>query len=55
MDNHNQYRWRALVQADQGKPKWQGLGDDDTWQISDRDQPYGKRRLRELDFWFGTR
>ena len=55
MDNHNQNRWRALVQADHGNPKWQGLADDDTWQIRDQDQPHGKRRLRELDFWFGTR
>ncbi len=46
--------WRASVQADQGKPKWQGLADDDNWQIKDPSQPYDKRRLRELDFWFGA-
>jgi len=24
------------------------------WQIKDPSQAYDKRRLRELDFWFGT-
>jgi uncharacterized protein YijF (DUF1287 family) len=42
------------VQAQDGKPKWQGLADDDAWQIKDPSQPYDKRRLRELDFWFGA-
>ena len=54
METYSQYRWRASVQADQGKPKWQGLADDDEWQIKDPSQAYDKRRLRELDFWFGA-
>ena len=54
MEIYSQYRWRASVQADQGKPKWQGLAADDNWQIKDPSQPYDKRRLRELDFWFGA-
>jgi len=54
MDIYNQYRWRASVQKDQGQPKWQGLRDNDHWQIQDPAQPYDRRRLRELDFWFGT-
>ena len=29
MEIYSQYRWRASVQADQGKPKWQGLADDE--------------------------
>jgi phosphatidylserine/phosphatidylglycerophosphate/cardiolipin synthase-like enzyme len=53
MEIYSQYRWRASVQADHGKPEWQGLADDDKWQIKDPSQPYDKRRLRELDFWFG--
>lgn len=54
MEIYSQYRWRSSVQADHGKPKWQGLADDADWQIKDPSQPYDKRRLRELDFWFGT-
>jgi phosphatidylserine/phosphatidylglycerophosphate/cardiolipin synthase-like enzyme len=54
MEIYSQYRWRASVQADQGQPKWQGLADDDKWQIKDPSEPYDKRRLRELDFWFGS-
>jgi phosphatidylserine/phosphatidylglycerophosphate/cardiolipin synthase-like enzyme len=54
MEIYSQYRWRASVQADQGKPKWQGLADDDNWQIKDPSQAYDKRRLCELDFWFGA-
>jgi len=30
------------------------LADDDEWQIKDPSQAYDKRRLRELDFWFGA-
>jgi hypothetical protein len=29
MEIYSQYRWRASVQSDQGKPKWEGLADDD--------------------------
>jgi phosphatidylserine/phosphatidylglycerophosphate/cardiolipin synthase-like enzyme len=54
MEIYSQYRWRASVQADQGKPRWEGLADDDKWQIKDPGQRYDKRRLRELDFWFGS-
>ena len=54
MEIYSQYRWRESVQAQDGKPKWQGLADDDAWQIKDPSQPYDKRRLRELDFWFGA-
>jgi phosphatidylserine/phosphatidylglycerophosphate/cardiolipin synthase-like enzyme len=54
MEIYSQYRWRASVQAEHGAPKWQGLADDDKWQIGDASQPYDKRRLRELDFWFGA-
>ncbi len=54
MQIYSQYRWRASIQAQDGAPKWQGLADDDQWQIRDASQPYDKRRLRELDFWFGA-
>jgi phosphatidylserine/phosphatidylglycerophosphate/cardiolipin synthase-like enzyme len=54
MEIYSQYRWRASVQAEHGKPKWQGLADDDKWQIRDPSQGYDKRRVRELDFWFGS-
>jgi phosphatidylserine/phosphatidylglycerophosphate/cardiolipin synthase-like enzyme len=54
MEIYSQYRWRASVQEDRGKPKWEGLADDDKWQIKDPSQPYDRRRLRELDFWFGA-
>jgi phosphatidylserine/phosphatidylglycerophosphate/cardiolipin synthase-like enzyme len=55
---YSQYRWRASVQADQGKRKWQGLADNDKWQIGapgakGKAQRYDKRRRRERDFWFG--
>jgi phosphatidylserine/phosphatidylglycerophosphate/cardiolipin synthase-like enzyme len=55
MQIYNQYRWRQSVMAQHGKPKWEGLEDDDNWQIQNQDHPndYDKRRLRELDFWFG--
>lgn len=57
MEVYSQYRWRQSVQAQEGKPKWAGLADDDGWQI---DAPHSnadanKRRERELDFWFGKR
>jgi hypothetical protein len=42
------------VQKQDGKPKWQGLADDDAWQIKSPPNPFDKRRLRELDFWFGA-
>ena len=54
MEIYSQYRWRASVHAEHGKPKWQGLADDDKWQIQDPTHPYDKRRVRELDFWFGS-
>jgi phosphatidylserine/phosphatidylglycerophosphate/cardiolipin synthase-like enzyme len=54
MEIYSQYRWRASVHADRDRPRWQGLADDDQWQIKDPNQPYDKRRLRELDFWFGS-
>jgi phosphatidylserine/phosphatidylglycerophosphate/cardiolipin synthase-like enzyme len=55
MEVYNQYRWRQSVQAQHGKPAWDGLADDDKWQIGapGSDASYDKRRLRELDFWFG--
>jgi phosphatidylserine/phosphatidylglycerophosphate/cardiolipin synthase-like enzyme len=53
MEIYSQYRWRASVHGDHDKPKWQGLADNDQWQIKDSNQPYDKRRGRELDFWFG--
>ena len=55
MQIYSQYRWRQSVQAEHGKPKWEGLADDDKWQIAapGSDARYDKRRLRELDFWFG--
>jgi phosphatidylserine/phosphatidylglycerophosphate/cardiolipin synthase-like enzyme len=55
MEVYNQYRWRASVQKDAaGMRQWEGLADDDQWQIRDASKAYDKRRLRELDFWFGT-
>ena len=56
MQIYSQYRWRQSVMAQHGKPKWSGLVDDDKWQIQNPDHPndYDRRRLRELDFWFGT-
>jgi phosphatidylserine/phosphatidylglycerophosphate/cardiolipin synthase-like enzyme len=54
MEIYNQYRWRASVQAEHGKPKWEGLADNDEWQIRDPGHGYDKRRVRELDFWFGS-
>lgn len=55
MEIYSQYRWRASQAKTAGKPQWAGLADDDTWQIRDPAQGYDRRRLRELDFWFGTR
>lgn len=55
MEIYAQYRWRQSVQKQHGKPSWSGLADDDKWQIADPASPYDKRRLRELDFWFGRR
>jgi len=57
MQIYSQYRWRQSVQTQRGKPTWEGLADDDTWQIGapGSDATYDKRRLRELDFWFGVR
>jgi hypothetical protein len=56
MQIYSQYRWRQSVQAQHGKPTWEGLADDDKWQIAAPGSDAGddKRRLRELDFWFGT-
>lgn len=53
MEIYAQYRWRQSVQKQGGAPKWTGLANDDSWQIKSPDQPYDKRRIRELDFWFG--
>ena len=55
MEIYAQYRWRQSVQASKGKPRWTGLADDATWQIAAPDAPDDERRIRELDFWFGTR
>jgi phosphatidylserine/phosphatidylglycerophosphate/cardiolipin synthase-like enzyme len=54
MEIYNQYRWRQSMQQQRGKPAWTGLQDNDSWQIKDPSQGYDKRRIRELDFWFGT-
>ncbi|MEK9212943.1 phospholipase D-like domain-containing protein [Sphingomonas sp. 2378] len=54
MEIYAQYRWRQSVQKQDGKPRWNGLADDDKWQIADATKPYDRRRLRELDFWFGS-
>jgi len=55
MQVYSQYRWRQSVQAQQGRPAWEGLADDNKWQIGapGSDEDSNKRRLRELDFWFG--
>ncbi|MFK0165015.1 phospholipase D-like domain-containing protein [Rhizobium sp. NPDC090279] len=53
MEIYAQYRWRQSVQKQNGAPKWTGLANDGNWQIKSPDQPYDKRRIRELDFWFG--
>ena len=58
MEIYNQYRWRASQHAMAQEPKWKGLADNDHWQIGDpnadgRERAYDKRRLRELNFWFG--
>lgn len=57
MQVYSQYRWRQSVQMQGGQPSWKGLADDDKWQIGapGSDVAADKRRLRELDFWFGTR
>ena len=56
MQIYSQYRWRASVQTQHGQPSWSGLADNYKWQIKDSGSPtlYDKRRLRELDFWFGA-
>src|SRR5260370_40857222 len=56
MQIYSQYRWRASVQAQNGKPAWQGLADDHQCQIKKAKPPapYDKRRLTELEFWVGT-
>ncbi len=56
MEIYNQYRWRQSRNS--GKTHWAGLADNDAWQIGApgadaKTQSYDKRRLRELDFWFG--
>ena len=55
MQVYSQYRWRQSVQAEAGKPAWQGLADDDGWQIGapGSNALEDKRRTRELEFWFG--
>ena len=58
MEIYNQYRWRASQQQSSEGPRWQGLADDDKWQIGTpgvdaRTQAYDKRRVHELNFWFG--
>jgi len=55
MQVYSQYRWRQSVQEQHGKPSWEGLADDDKWQIGapGSDAGYDKRRQRELVFWFG--
>jgi phosphatidylserine/phosphatidylglycerophosphate/cardiolipin synthase-like enzyme len=53
MEIYAQYRWRQSVMAQDGHPKWTGLANDADWQIKDPEQPYDKRRVRELAFWFG--
>jgi phosphatidylserine/phosphatidylglycerophosphate/cardiolipin synthase-like enzyme len=48
MQVYSQYRLRQSVQTQQGKPTWEGLADDDEWQIGARgSNPAGdKRRVR---------
>ncbi len=52
-------RWRASSSARLIRgARWSGLADNDGWQIGApgadaKTQAYDKRRLRELDFWFG--
>lgn len=53
MEIYAQYRWRQSVARQHGEPRWKGLAEDDRWQIAELATPYDKRRLRELDFWFG--
>ena len=58
MEIYNQYRWRASQQNTPQEKKWEGLADDDKWQIGvpaadAKTQAYDKRRRRELAFWFG--
>jgi phosphatidylserine/phosphatidylglycerophosphate/cardiolipin synthase-like enzyme len=58
MEIYNQYRWRASQHGSSEGQAWSGLADNDQWQIGApgadaRTQAYDKRRLRELDFWFG--
>lgn len=58
MELYNQYRWRSSQQDTPQEKRWTGLADDDRWQIGRPDAnaesaAYDRRRLRELDFWFG--
>jgi len=58
MEIYNQYRWRASQQNTPQEKNWEGLADDDKWQIGvpaadAKTQAYDKRRRRELAFWFG--
>ena len=55
---YSQYRWRWRRQKVKGADKWEGLREDDTWQIGSKLidgglAPYDQRRKREVDFWFG--
>jgi phosphatidylserine/phosphatidylglycerophosphate/cardiolipin synthase-like enzyme len=59
MEIYNQYRWRASQQNTPQQKRWQGLADNDAWQIGapgadSKTQAYDARRKRELDFWFGA-
>jgi phosphatidylserine/phosphatidylglycerophosphate/cardiolipin synthase-like enzyme len=54
MEIYSQYRWRESVHIHSGRPKWEGLADNDEWQIRDSSREYDRRRVKELDFWFGS-
>jgi phosphatidylserine/phosphatidylglycerophosphate/cardiolipin synthase-like enzyme len=54
MEIYNQYRWRESVHVHLGRPKWEGIVDNDEWQIRDLSREYDRRRVKELDFWFGS-
>ena len=54
MEIYSQYRWRESVHIHPGRPKWEGLVDNDKWQIRDSTREYDRRRVKELDFWFGS-
>jgi phosphatidylserine/phosphatidylglycerophosphate/cardiolipin synthase-like enzyme len=54
MGIYNQYRWRWRLQNVQGTNNWNGLQDNDRWQIDpNHPKPSDERRRRELDFWLG--